>query len=441
MGGMRMMELKDIVLFPIYLALVYIVATYLEPKLTNKTTKPYYFKAIHFKMFGTVFFTFIYQFYYRMQGDTASYFFHAYVMTNVLFSDPIAFVKMLWSSGGEFYMYGMNGSLLWFQYSKEEWFVSRIAAFIGIFSLNSYIGTAFIMSFITFIGIWKMYQSFVGIYPNLAKPFAISCFFIPSTVFWSGGILKDCVTYAAVGYFVYAFFNITYYKRKIYLSLFILLICAHVLQSVKLYILITLIPALAVWYYSSVKSSIKNPIIKALSLPFIILMSAAGGYYFTTKLAASDEKYSSSEALEKRVRGFHSDHLLRVNTSSYSLGDLDFSTIGIIKKIPAAINVTLFRPYLWEVRNAVTLISAIESFIFFAITAYIILKGGFFKVLRVIFGNPEMQLCLLYTILLGFAVGFTAYNFGALVRFKIPLLPFFGMGLSLLWDKRPIKRD
>jgi hypothetical protein len=56
-----------------------------------------------------------------------------------------------------------------------------------------------------------------------------------------------------------------------------------------------------------------------------------------------------------------------------------------------------------------------------------------------IFGNAEMQLCLIFTLIFGFAVGFTAYNFGALVRFKIPMLPFFGIGLSLLWYKH--KKD
>jgi hypothetical protein len=37
--------------------------------------------------------------------------------------------------------------------------------------------------------------------------------------------------------------------------------------------------------------------------------------------------------------------------------------------------------------------------------------------------------------LFGFSVGFTAYNFGALVRFKIPVLPFYVMLLYLIQDE------
>ena len=42
---------------------------------------------------------------------------------------------------------------------------------------------------------------------------------------------------------------------------------------------------------------------------------------------------------------------------------MDFSTIGILKKVPAAIEVTFFRPYLWEVNNIPMLLGALESLI------------------------------------------------------------------------------
>ena len=33
--------------------------------------------------------------------------------------------------------------------------------------------------------------------------------------------------------------------------------------------------------------------------------------------------------------------------------------------------------------------------------------------------NAEAQFCLIFSMLFAFAVGFTSYNFGALVRYKI----------------------
>ena len=54
--------------------------------------------------------------------------------------------------------------------------------------------------------------------------------------------------------------------------------------------------------------------------------------------------------------------------SGYTLGDFDYSPSGMIRKIPLAINVSLFRPYLWEVKNPVMLLSAIESLVFLLFT-------------------------------------------------------------------------
>jgi hypothetical protein len=41
-------------------------------------------------------------------------------------------------------------------------------------------------------------------------------------------------------------------------------------------------------------------------------------------------------------------------------------------------------------------------------------------------------MCLIFTLLLGFAVGLTSYNFGALSRYKIPAMPLFAIMLVLL---------
>jgi hypothetical protein len=38
-------------------------------------------------------------------------------------------------------------------------------------------------------------------------------------------------------------------------------------------------------------------------------------------------------------------------------------------------------------------------------------------------------------LLFAFAVGFTSYNFGALVRYKIPMMPFYYIALFILTDK------
>ena len=50
-------------------------------------------------------------------------------------------------------------------------------------------------------------------------------------------------------------------------------------------------------------------------------------------------------------------------------------------------------------------------------------------------------LWVVISIIFGFAVGFTAYNFGALVRYKIPCLPTVGIVLAALYSLRLEKND
>jgi hypothetical protein len=47
--------------------------------------------------------------------------------------------------------------------------------------------------------------------------------------------------------------------------------------------------------------------------------------------------------------------------------------------------------------------------------------------------NPDVMFCLVFAISFAFAVGVSTFNFGTLVRYKIPLMPFYGMALLVLY--------
>jgi hypothetical protein len=98
---------------------------------------------------------------------------------------------------------------------------------------------------------------------------------------------------------------------------------------------------------------------------------------------------------------------------------------------PQAINVSLFRPYIWEVKNPLMLLSALESMLLFVLTVYIIFKKNVGLLAAVT--NMNVVFALIFSISFAFAVGVSTYNFGTLVRYKIPLLPFFFIALILIW--------
>ena len=119
--------------------------------------------------------------------------------------------------------------------------------------------------------------------------------------------------------------------------------------------------------------------------------------------------------------------------SVYTLGDdFDFTLLGMLRKFPLAVNVTLFRPYLWEAYNPVMLLSALESFATLVLTVYILFQVGIGRLFRYLTARPIILFCLLFAVAFSFSVGISTYNFGSLVRYKIPMFPFYLSGLFIL---------
>ena len=176
-----------------------------------------------------------------------------------------------------------------------------------------------------------------------------------------------------------------------------------------------------------------------MALPVISVFIVVFGYLLISSIAEETQKYSSIDTITQRIGGFHTDHGRRTDASTYHLGEIEYTPLGMLKKLPESVNVTLFRPYIWEVKNIVMLVSAVESLLFLLVTIYMLIKAGPLKLLKSLFSNPEVTLCLSFTIILGFVVGFTSMNFGALARFKIPILPFFAMGIFIIQDSGVLK--
>jgi hypothetical protein len=116
--------------------------------------------------------------------------------------------------------------------------------------------------------------------------------------------------------------------------------------------------------------------------------------------------------------------------SGYTLGELDGSWQSMIALAPQAINISLFRPYLWEVINPLMLLSAIEALIFLFLTLYTIwrVRWNVFSYLQ----RPDILFCLVFAVIFAFAVGVSTFNFGTLSRYKIPMMPYYLLSLGMI---------
>jgi len=165
-----------------------------------------------------------------------------------------------------------------------------------------------------------------------------------------------------------------------------------------------------------------------------VLFGVFFGYYAADYVSKEDDKYSMDKiANTAKSTSYWLSQVSRMEKGSgYSLGQVDYTIVGVIKKIPAAINVTLFRPYVWESKNVVMILSAFESLFFLYLTLRTFIKAGLKTSIAIIGSQPIVAASLVFSLSFAFAVGLSTSNFGTLVRYKIPMMPFYLISILVI---------
>jgi hypothetical protein len=429
------MEIADLFLTPLYLAVLYALAYMVRPAVTNKYTKPFFIRALTLKFIGAIGLGLIYQFYYG-GGDTFNYFYHAKIISLGFDKSFETGLKLLMDNGGDndpatapFVI-----QMFWHEPGSTEYLVSRITAVLGLLCFNNYTVIALLYAVISFSGIWAMYIAFAKIRPQVYKELAWTLFYVPSMFFWGSGLLKDSLCLGALGWLFYSLYRGAIQRQAITKCIIIGFLAAYALFSIKVYILLCFLPAALLWVFNETNARIKNRTLRLVARPLFLGFGAAIAFYAATTLTKGNDKYDVDKIGERSK--ITSDYLYQMSIqqegSGYHLGELDGSIGSMVKLAPQAIGTSLFRPFLWEVHNPVMLLSAIEAGFFLIFTLRIFRKTGVRRTFTIIGRTPVLLLCFVFALVFAASVGITSSNFGTLVRYKIPMIPFYLGGLYIL---------
>ena len=428
------MDLYDVFVTPVYLLLIYVLAYFVRPLVTDRFTRKYFLPGLSVKILGALAVGFIYQFYYS-GGDTFNYYHDAGIIWKAFLDSPYKAFQLITAKG----TYNPET----FEYASQMWFYRDLASygtirFAGLFSIltfHVYSANACLFAVLSFSGLWMLYLTFYHLYPRLYRELAWVVLFVPSVFFWGSGILKDSLTLAAVGWATYSVYKIFFRREWVWLFGVVLFLSCWLIYSIKIYILLCFLPAAILWVFLSKVGKIKSTALKVMVVPLVLLLTLGLSYLAVVKVGEESNRYNInnvSRTAEATARWL--TYVSEIEGGSvYSLGDFDFSPAGMFRKLPLAINVTLFRPYVWEANNPVMLLSALESLGFLWFTLYVFYKRGIGSSFKAIASNPFLLFCVLFSLSFAFAIGVATYNFGSLVRYKIPLLPFYGAALVVLW--------
>lgn len=428
---------KDIFLTPLYLGIFYILAYAIRPKVTNKYTKKYFIPGLTIKFIGAIVFGLIYEFYYH-GGDTSGYYSEANKVYDIFGNDFTEGWQLLTTGvgGSSAATIKYSGYFTWFTHAPTEDFVVRLCVVLALLTFSTYSAMGLFFAVASFSGMWAMFMTFSKIRPVLYKEFALAILFIPSVFFWGSGVMKDSLCLGALGWIFYAFYRGAIEKRNIVQSILIGSIAAFPIISTKVYILLAFLPPALLWVFNENSTRIRNPAVRMIAKPFFLAIGGGIAFFAATHLTAGDGRFDVEQIGERSK--ITADYLYITSVtqegSAYNIGKLDGTIGGMVKLSPQAIFVTLFRPFIWEVRNPVMLLSALEALFCLCFTIRTFYRAGVVRALGIISTTPVLVLCFVFSLIFAASVGISSSNFGTLVRYKIPLLPFYVCALLITED-------
>ncbi len=433
-----LMGFLEFILYPVYLAIFYFIFSARRKNYTDPVLKYYHKQAFWIKALAVLPFT-LFNTFLSVGDSFGLYYTEGANIYQLILGDSSHF-KWIFQSGIDFDQTLLRNYLNQGYFRAENnYMVTRFVTIFSFVTFGKYLLINLCFAMLALTGVWKLYRFFYELYPHLHKQLAIAILYLPTFVFWSSGILKDSICISALGWITYAMYEAFYKKKDLIKNIIILLIFGYLLSVLKIYILISYVPFFVLFLILKNVDLVKNRALKWILGPALIFGSIVAGQRVMIQFQEELGSYAAdgiTEQIGKQREAYRDETKQGGGESSFSLGvEFTGSFFSLVKLAPAAIIATFYRPFIWESRKLSTLLSSLESLMIMIFTLQIFFKVGIRQSLQFIRNDPALLYCILFALLFGLFVGATTPNFGSLVRYKIPCMPFYVIALFLIQDK------
>lgn len=433
---MQHITIIDYLLLPVYLYLFYIIVKKRSIKYTDAELRKIFFTAFWLRMFGSVAYSMMVQYYYGY-GDSFTY----YVGSNFLRD------RLLQDAGNIKYFFApANEVQKWYDFevgdinysgyigTGSNLFVMKIAAFVSFLSFNKFLITSVIFGLFSFSGQWRMFKVFNDINKGQhQKLMAWAVLYTPSIWFWGSGLMKESICLGGLGFIIHFLYKIVIKRKFSIKDIILLVLLLYIVYSIKSYIIIILTVSLSTILFFNFIATMKNIVIRAFFVLIFIFTSTVIAYVsnFAEQLQIlAEESKAQVDTFQKNYEATSDE-----GKGTMSVKEIDASVGGMLLHSPVAIFTCLFRPFIWESRKIVILFTSLESMLLLFSTLYLVYKMRFLGFFKAVFSNQYILFCFVLSLLFALIIGFTTYNFGTMVRYKIMLMPFYYCMLVQIYSK------
>lgn len=353
---------------------------------------------------------------YRTYSDSWNFFELSKTETDWLLKDPAAFIKDLFSFG-----YEKSGDL--FLGKDSYWndlktnIIIKLLAICNVITGKSYYAGMIIFNFLYFFGCVAFFRVFdeLSTAGKILKIAIVFC--IPSFLFWCSGLHKDgfiFLFFALIIYHVYKQLKAARFSIK---SVTIIILSVIVLFGLRNFMVILLMPAVAIWV-----TAIKFPVWKWKAI--LAIYGTGIIFSFASVFISADKNVPAyivnKQAEFKRLPG----------NSQISLPDLEPTLTGFIEFFPYAADIAFLRPHPDDIKNKSYIPAVAEIMALWLLVIFIFFKRNKNKPdsMQLAFALFCFCFCISYLLLAGYTVTFS----GSIVRYRAIILPVLFAGVILI---------
>jgi hypothetical protein len=365
--------------------------------------------------------------FYNGVGDMFQYIDAGRAMAHLM---EVDFPRFAWETVKLFFHIGANGTFAEGGISSTQ-AMEAATAFIMFCVGDSMLAACLFVGALASVG--QLYLYYVVRYHISSashRTVVVALLLVPSVLFWSSAVTKEGLVvffFALLGSGALLISN-----RRLTVGLASALVGTVGVAMLKPYILSPFILGVVAWVYCARMRRTGGrirvaPVIGAAVIG-VIGLAATGTIFPEFSLSELAKEAARQQEVGAEVGGGSYIQVGSVEARSF-LQQLEF--------VPLAFVDSMFRPLIFEARNAPMLAAAFESTALTILSVYLVIRLRVRHVIEALLRSPLLSFCVVFTLSFAIAVGLATTNLGTLSRYRMPMMPWYALALVLLGEEVP----
>jgi hypothetical protein len=354
-------------------------------------------------------------------GDSHAFFRDAQVIVQSLHSNPGDYINMILGTADEgrfIEKYGIintwnNEDVVY----NDNRTVIRLNALIGLISGGIYNVHVVFFAFISMLGLMGIFKATRLVTTQNPYLLFAAIFLIPGVLFWFSLASKESILIFALGMLLYHCIRLLTVSRSAgnMLGMFL---AGYLFIHIKAYVLVLITPCLLAFTWVHVTGN------RLALLKYLIIYTVLGVLLFNLKYLMNGFDPVNIVFMKRMNFEAFADLVPKDMSSYITIPDISSDWLSILKASPLAISVVFMRPYLWESESLLITFAAIENILLILMVAIGFIYFSFVTMMR----NINLLLfCIFFVLTVYLLIGITTPVMGAMVRYKVPALPFLAL--------------